>query len=139
RADQLVDLPPVTRSTSLEVLRGMLWLIRQTAHPGLVLCVDELEEIAKLRPRKRQDQCFQVLREFVDNADGELGLRYLCVYFAATPEMFDSEDYFRRYDALATRIEPIGGKLNWRSPVIDLDRTPLADHELSALAYNVRG
>lgn len=138
QAVRSVDLPPVTRSTSLEVLRGMLWVIRQTGHSGLVLCIDEIEEIANLRPQKRQDQCFQVLREFVDNADGDLGLRYLCTYFAATPEMFDSERYFRRYDALATRIEPVGDTINWRSPVIDLDRTPLADHELRTLAYKIR-
>ena len=138
RTIQFIPLPPVTRATSLEVLRGMLWIIRQTGHAGLVLCIDETEEIAKLRPRKRQDQCYQVLREFVDNADGDLGLRYLCTYFAATPEMFDSEEYFRRYDALATRIEPLGETINWRSPVIDLDRTPLSDRELRTLAYKLR-
>lgn len=134
---RFIDLPPVSRSTSVEVLRGILWLIRQTGHSGLVLCIDELEEIAKLRPRKRQDQCFQVLREFIDNADGDLGLRYICTYFAATPEMFDSEEHFPRYDALKTRIEPVGDAINWRSPVIDLDRTPLTDHELRALADKI--
>jgi hypothetical protein len=133
-----VDLRPISRSTSLEVLRGILWVIRETGHHGLVLCIDELEEIAKLRPRKRQDQCFQALREFVDNSDGDLGLRYVCTYFAATPEMFDDEEYFPRYDALKTRIEPVGEAINWRSPLIDLDRTPLADSELRTLAQKIR-
>ncbi len=133
-----VDLPPISRAASLEMLRGILWVIRRTGHQGLVLAVDELEEIAKLRPKRRQDQCFQTLREFVDNADGELGLRHLCTYFAATPEMFDSPDYFRRYDALASRIEPVGEEVNWRSPVIDLDRTPLSDQEFRLLARKIR-
>jgi hypothetical protein len=133
-----VDLPPITRAAGVEMLRGILWLIKQTGHQGLVLGVDELEEIAKLRPKRRQDQCFQTLREFVDNSDGDLGLRYLCTYFAATPEMFDSPDYFRRYDALSTRIEPVGEKINWRSPVIDLDRTPLSDREFRLLAHKIR-
>ena len=105
---------------------------------GERLGVDELEEIAKLRPKRRQDQCFQTLREFVDNADGDLGLRHLCTYFAATPEMFDSPDYFRRYDALSTRIEPVGEAINWRNPVVDLDRTPLSDQEFRVLADKLR-
>jgi len=138
RSASAVDLPPISRAASLEMLRGILWVIRQTGHKGLVLAVDELEEIAKLRPKRRQDQCFQTLREFVDNADGELGLRYLCTYFAATPEMFDSPDCFRRYDALASRIEPVGEDINWRSPVIDLDRTPLSDQEFRLLARKIR-
>ncbi len=138
RPSAIVELRPINRAVSLEVLRGMLWVIRQTGHKGLVLGIDELEEIAKLSPKKRQDQCFQTLREFVDNSDGDLGLRYLCTYFAATPEMFDSEDYFRRYDALSTRIEPIGDGLNYRSPVVNLDKTPLTVADCRDLAGKVR-
>ena len=138
RPSATVELRPINRAVSLEVLRGLLWVIRQTGHKGLVLGIDELEEIAKLSPTKRQDQCFQALREFVDNSDGDLGLRHLCTYFAATPEMFDSEDYFRRYDALSTRIEPVGDGLNYRGPVVSLDRTPLTVSDCRELAGKLR-
>jgi hypothetical protein len=122
----------------LEALRGVLWLLRTSGFSGLVLCIDEIEEIAKLSPKKRQDQSFQTLREFVDNSDGALGIRHLCTYFAATPEMFESEHYFRRYDALATRIEPVGTEINWRSPVVDLDRTPLTASQYGQISRKVR-
>jgi hypothetical protein len=52
--------------------------------------------------------------------------------------MFESEHYFRRYDALATRIEPVGTELNWRSPVVDLDRTPLTTSQYREISHKVR-
>jgi hypothetical protein len=59
------------------------------------------------------------------------------MYLAATPEMFEGPDYFPRYDALSTRIQPVSDKLNWRSPVIDLDRTPLDVDEMIAMARRI--
>ena len=52
--------------------------------------------------------------------------------------MFENQDYFPRYDALQTRIQPIGRELNWRAPVIDLDRTPLSESEMKELASHLR-
>jgi hypothetical protein len=101
------------------------------------LCIDEIEELAKLTTRKRQDQALQALREFVDHAGGEGGFRHLCVYLAATPEMFEGENYFPRYDALATRIQPVSPEVNWRGPVVDLDRTPLTPRQLKELAERI--
>jgi hypothetical protein len=51
--------------------------------------------------------------------------------------MFESPDYFPRYDALATRILPLGPDINWRAPVVDLDRTPLARGELREIAERI--
>jgi hypothetical protein len=118
-------------------MRGLLWLVRSAGHAGLLLCIDEIEELAKLRPRRRQDQALQALREHVDHAGGEAGYSRLCLYLAATPEMFEGPDYFPRYDALATRILPLGPDINWRAPVIDLDRTPLARGELKEIAERI--
>jgi hypothetical protein len=78
------------------------------------------------------------LREYVDNAGGDAGYRYLCMYLAATPEMFENENYFPRYDALATRIQPLTKDLNFRAPVVDLDRTPLTSGEMSQMAERIR-
>jgi len=60
------------------------------------------------------------------------------MYLAATPEMFEGEDYFPRYDALATRIQPLGDTINWRAPVIDLDRTPLSPSQMAEMATRIR-
>lgn len=130
-------LTPITRGNVLEAMRGLLWLIRDAGFAGLVLCIDEIEELAKIRLKKRQDQALQALREFVDHAGGQGAYEHLCIYLAATPDMFESPDYFPRYDALATRIQPISEHVNYRAPVIDLDRTPLSREEMSAMARNI--
>jgi bacteriophage exclusion system BrxC/D-like protein len=132
------DLKPIGRGTARDVMRGVLWLVRAAGYTGLVLCIDEVEELAKLGTRRRQDQALQALREHVDNAGGDTGYRHLCMYLAATPDMFEGEDYFTRYDALATRIQPVGAEVNWRAPVIDLDRTPLQQLELHEMARRIR-
>jgi hypothetical protein len=128
---------PIGKGTAQDVMRGLLWLVRSAGYSGLVLCIDEVEELAKLGSRKRQDQALQALREYVDHAGGEGGYQHLCIYMAATPEMFESPDYFPRYDALATRIQALTPDLNWRAPVVDLDRTPLAPEQMRDVAARI--
>ena len=137
-ATRTFDLRPLGKGTAREALRGLLWLIRNAGHTGLVLSIDEVEELARLPQRRRRDQALQALREHVDDAGAEAGHRSLCLYLAATPEMFENQDYFPRYDALQTRIQPVGREINWRAPVIDLDRTPLSGGEMRELAFHLR-
>lgn len=137
RTSTQFELKPIGKGTAREVMRGLLWLIRQAGWAGLVLCIDEIEEIAKLGNRRRQDQALQALRDFVDNAGSDIGFNHFCMFLAATPEMFENQDYFPRYDALATRIQPVGDQINWRAPVIDLDRTPLRLPELQEMASKI--
>ncbi len=136
--DTRTELRPIGKGTARDAMRGLLWLIRSAGYPGLVLCIDEVEELSKLGNRKRQDQALQALREFVDHAGGDGGFRNLCLYLAATPEMFEGEDYFPRYDALATRIHAVSTEINWRSTVIDLDRSLLTSRELSLMVMRIR-
>jgi BREX system ATP-binding protein BrxC/D len=128
---------PIGKGTAHDAMRALLWLIRDAGYAGLVLCIDEVEELARLGTQKRQDQALQALREFVDHAGGEGGYRSLCMYLAATPEMFESDRYFPRYDALATRIQPLGDGLNWRGPVIDLEKKPLTRDEMASMADGI--
>jgi hypothetical protein len=123
----------IGKGTANDAMRAILWLIHDAGFTGLVLCIDEIEELARFGSQRRQDQALQALREFVDHAGGEGGYHHLCMYLAATPEMFDSERYFLRYDALATRIQPLGDTLNWRGPVVDLDRKPLSALEMTSI------
>ncbi len=137
RTKSATGLRPIGRGTARDVMRGLLWLITATGSKGLVLCIDEIEELSRL-PKKRQDQTLQALREFVDDAGGDGSFRHLCMYLAATPEMFEGPNYFPRYDALQTRIQPLGPEINWRAPVIDLDRTPLKPDQLREMARRIR-
>ena len=138
RRDETFELRAISKGTATEIMRGVLWLVRAAGYAGLVLCIDEIEELAKLGTRRRQDQALQALREYVDNAGGDSGYSHLVMYLAATPEMFEGEDYFPRYDALATRIQPLGDTINWRAPVIDLDRTPLSPSQMAEMATRIR-
>ncbi len=133
-----VELKPIGTGTARDIMRGILWLVKAAGYSGLVLCIDEIEELAKLGSRRRQDQALQALREHVDNAGGDGGFRHFCMYLAATPEMFEGKDYFPRYDALASRIQPVGDEINWRAPVVDLDRTPLGQAEMLEMAMRIR-
>jgi hypothetical protein len=137
QGNALTELRPIGRGTAHEAMRGLLWLVRAAGYRGLVLCIDEVEELAKLGTKKRQDQALQALREYVDHAGGEGGYRHLCMYLAATPDMFESEQYFPRYDALATRIQALSPELNWRAPVVDLDRTPLQLAQMNEMADRI--
>lgn len=133
-----VDLQPIGIGNARAVLRGLLWLVSSAGYAGLVLCIDEVEEIAKLGSRRRENQALQALREFVDHCGGEGDFRRLCLFLAATPDMFDGADWFPRYDALATRIQQIGKGISWRGPVIDLDRTALDEHGLLLMAEKIQ-
>jgi hypothetical protein len=134
KAAKATVIRPIGKGTAHEAMRGLLWLIREAGYAGLVLCIDEVEELARLATQRRQDQALQALREFVDHAGGEGSYQSLCMYLAATPEMFESPRYFLRYDALATRIQSFGARLNWRGPVVDLERTPLNRDEMAEVA-----
>ena len=133
-----VEIRPITSSTSLDVFRGIIWLLTKCGFKGLILSIDEVEQIARLKYRIRRERSLQTLREFVDNIDGDVGLQHICIYFAATPNMFDDEDYFRSYDALATRIESVSEEINWRAPVIELEKTMLTKSQLELIASSIR-
>ncbi|MBK7080424.1 MAG: hypothetical protein IPH55_06600 [Betaproteobacteria bacterium] len=89
----------------------------------MVLCIDEVEELAKLGNRKRQDQALRspgVCR----SRRGDGGYSYMCMYLAATPRCSRASTTF----LATTPWQPVSNrlvKINWRAPVIDLDRTPL--------------
>src|SRR5688500_8755935 len=85
RLVQPITLRPITSATSLDVFRGVIWLLRQCNYSGLILAIDEVEQLARLRPAVRRDRALQTLREFVDNTDGDIGLQRVAIYFAATP------------------------------------------------------
>ena len=61
---------------------------------------------ARIKPYKRFGNLWT-------DAGGDGGYRFLCIYLAATPDMFEGPpEYFPRYDALQTRIQPLGPENN---------------------------
>src|SRR5439155_24766094 len=51
RSAATVNLRPIGRGTARDVMRGVLWLVKMIGAKGLVLCIDEVEELARLPNR----------------------------------------------------------------------------------------
>lgn len=84
-------------------LRGLLEVLRQTGRKGLVLVLDEVETIQRVRGDSRE-KSLNALRALVDDVHGG---RYpgLYVVITGTPAFFDGPQGIRRSAPLAQRLE----------------------------------
>lgn len=127
---------------SRDMMRSLSIFLRLVGCRGFLILLDELDRIPYLSKTSRQN-CYQVLRELMDNTDGHGGMQGTLFYCAAPEEMFTSPNGFKEYDALWSRLEPAlqadpTGRVDYRATVINLDETPLDRAELLALATKVR-
>jgi len=138
RFTSYTQLRPIGKGTSREALRGLLWLIRSVGYSGRSYASTKSRNCRSSELRsgaiKRCRPCVISL-----TAQAESWLQTSVYVLAATPDMFESPDYFPRYDALSTRIQPVSDQINWRAPIVDLDRTPLSVKELERLAARIAG
>jgi hypothetical protein len=84
-------------------LRGLLEVLRQTGRKGLVLVLDEVETIQRVRGDSRE-KSLNALRSLIDDVHGG---RYpgLYVLITGTPAFFDGPQGVRRLAPLAQRLE----------------------------------
>lgn len=84
-------------------LRGLLEVLRQTGRKGLVLVLDEVETIQRVRGDSRE-KSLNALRGLIDDVHGG---RYpgLYVLITGTPAFFDGPQGVRRLAPLAQRLE----------------------------------
>ncbi|MBK9034634.1 MAG: BREX system ATP-binding protein BrxD [Myxococcales bacterium] len=84
-------------------LRGLLEVLRQTGRKGLVLVLDEVETIQRVRADSR-DKSLNALRALIDDVHAG---RYpgLYVLITGTPAFFDGPQGVRRLAPLAQRLE----------------------------------
>jgi hypothetical protein len=89
-------------------LRGLLEVLRQTGRKGLVLVLDEVETIQRVRSDSRE-RSLNALRQLIDDLKAE---RYpgLYVLITGTPPFFDGPHGARRSEALAQRLHTEFGK-----------------------------
>ncbi len=92
----------VDGSAALAFLRGLLVLLRQSEHAGLVVVLDEVETIQRM-PSQTRDKSFDALRQLVDLLH-EGGLPGLYLVVTGTPELFDGYKGLRGTTALHQRI-----------------------------------
>jgi hypothetical protein len=87
---------------ALSFLQGVLIVLRDSGHPGLLVVLDEVETIQRVRSDVR-DKSLNALRQLIDEMDSERfpGL-YLLV--TGTPAFFEGPQGTQRLEPLAQRL-----------------------------------
>jgi P-loop Domain of unknown function (DUF2791) len=87
---------------ALGFLQGLLAVLRDAGHPGLVLVLDEIETLQRMRSDVR-DKALNALRQFADEIDaGRFPGLYLLI--TGTPTFFDGPQGASRLPPLAQRL-----------------------------------
>ena len=99
-------------------LRGLLEVLKQTGRKGLVLVLDEVETIQRVRADSRE-KSLNALRQLIDDLVSE---RYpgLYVLITGTPQFFDGPQGVKRSVPLAQRLHTEFGP----DPKFDSSRAP---------------
>jgi hypothetical protein len=126
----------LNKTNSKRLLASLLVFLRRLGYKGLILLMDELETVIAQSTSVR-NAAYENVRLLIDNTEQA---EYLHIFFSIIPDVILSEKGFKSYDALWSRVRSIGeGKrLNYRSILIDLHRTPLETHELIELGTALR-
>ncbi|HEX7376907.1 MAG TPA: BREX system ATP-binding protein BrxD [Pirellulales bacterium] len=87
---------------ALSFLQGVLIVLRDSGHPGLLVVLDEVETIQRVRSDVR-DKSLNALRQLIDEIDsGRFPGLYLLV--TGTPAFFDGPQGVQRLEPLAQRL-----------------------------------
>ena len=92
----------VDHFAALSFLQGLLVVLRDSGHPGLVLIMDEVETLQRVRGDVR-DKGLNSLRQLIDEIDaGRFPGLYLVI--TGTPAFFDGPQGVKRLAPLAQRL-----------------------------------
>jgi hypothetical protein len=87
---------------ALSFLQGVLIVLRDSGHPGLLLVLDEVETIQRVRSDAR-DKSLNALRQLIDEVDsGRFPGLYLLV--TGTPAFYEGPQGIQRLEPLAQRL-----------------------------------
>lgn len=128
----------VDGTAALTFLRGLLTMLHQSDHAGLVVVLDEVETIQRMQAQTRE-KSLNALRQLVDMlANGELPGMYLVV--TGTPELFEGYKGLRGAEALhqriAVRFGPDPAHDNLRAPQVRL--SPFDAERLLEVGQKIR-
>ena len=88
--------------TALGFLQGLLTILRDSGHPGLLVVLDEIETLQRVRSDVR-DKGLNALRQLIDDVDaGRFPGLYLLI--TGTPAFFDGPQGASRLTPLAQRL-----------------------------------
>lgn len=128
----------VDHFTALSFLQALLVVLRDSGHPGLVLVLDEVETLQRVRSDARE-KALNALRQLIDELDaGRFPGLYLVV--TGTPSFFDGPQGIQKLPPLAQRLHTdfaADGRFdNPRAPQIRLQ--PFGNTEMLEVGRKVR-
>ena len=92
----------VDHFTALNFLQGLLVMLRDSGHAGLVLVLDEIETLQRVRSDARE-KGLNALRQFIDEIDsGRFPGLFLVI--TGTPTFFDGQQGVKKLAPLAQRL-----------------------------------
>src|SRR5208282_3745713 len=87
---------------ALSFLRGLLLILKDSGFSGLLLVLDEIETLQRVRGDVRE-KGLNALRQLIDDIDGGR-FPNLCVLITGTPAFFEGPQGIRRLEPLAQRL-----------------------------------
>ncbi|MFB6352290.1 MAG: BREX system ATP-binding protein BrxD [Bradymonadaceae bacterium] len=88
---------------ALNFLRGLLLLLRDAGYDGMVLVLDEVETLQRVRSDVRE-KSLNALRQIIDYVE-ERRFPGLYIVITGTPAFYDGPQGIKRADALAQRLQ----------------------------------
>jgi hypothetical protein len=124
----------ISSQTALTYLKGLLSLIRRAGYAGLVVAVDEMETVLRMRTDIRE-KSLNGIRQILDASPDFKGLFWL---FTGTPEFYDSRKGVAALAPLNDRIafRATGDFINVRQPQLELK--PFDEQRLREVALRLR-
>lgn len=118
----------ITSTDAMAYLQGVLEIVKAAGYKGLVIVIDEVETILRMRTDLR-GRSLNGIRQIIDAADRFQGLLWI---FTGTPEFFDTRRGVAGLQPLHDRIrfQVEGGLVSMRQPQLELkpfDRERLKD------------
>jgi hypothetical protein len=105
----------IDHTGALGFLRGLLAVLQQCGRPGLMLVLDEVETIQRVRSDSR-DRSLEAIRKLIDDLYGGR-FAGLYVLITGTPAFFDGPNGVRRLPPLAQRLHvDFSGTAKWDNP-----------------------
>lgn len=93
----------VDHYAALSFLQGLLAVLKDSGHPGLVLVLDEVETLQRVRADSRE-KALNALRQWIDELDaGRFPGLYLVI--TGTPSFFDGPQGLKKLPPLAQRLQ----------------------------------
>jgi Cdc6-like AAA superfamily ATPase len=120
------------------MLKGLMFLIKEVGYRGTVLVLDEVETITRLPQPAQRKKAYEIIRHIIDDISAGQ-FHHAMVLITATPDFFSSRRGIQEYEALKMRIQQLkASKENASSKQPVLEITSPSRDEYIELAQKLK-